>query len=149
LSGPLLLDVNVLLGWLWPAHQTHAAAMKWMKSLGGGQWASCPITQMGFLRIVTNPAFSPDVPNWSEASSILLNHTSNRQSHVFWQDSLTIDEIDRRFGKSIKGSGQITDAYLLALAIRNKGRLVTFDHRIAALTPPGSSEHQALLILKP
>lgn len=111
-------------------------------------WATCPITEMGFLRIVSNPSFSPHAPAWSEAVGILRKHTRSSPSHCFWQDSLTLAEVDTSLGKRIKGPNQITDAYLLALAIRNGGHMVTFDYRMEALAPEGSAEREALVILR-
>lgn len=149
MTGAWLLDVNVLLGWLWPTHETHAAATTWMRSVAKEDWATCPITEMGFLRIVTKPAFSPIAPRWNEAVSILSNHTVNNPRHRFWQDSLPLVDVDRQLGNQIRGSNQITDAYLLSLAMRNGGRMVTFDYRMESLAPVGSQENKALLILRP
>jgi len=112
-------------------------------------WATCPITEMGFLRIVTNPSFSPHAPAWAEAVSILRNHTEASPRHCFWQDSLALTEVDRSLGRRIKGPSQITDAYLLALAMHHKGTLVTFDYRTDALAAEGSVERGALVILRP
>jgi uncharacterized protein len=148
LSKVWLLDVNVLLGWLWPTHETHKAASIWVDNHRQEAWATCPITEMGFLRIVTNHSFSPNAPAWAEAARTLGKHTESNAVHHFWPDSLTLAEVDRQFGSRIKGPNQITDAYLLALAMSNHGRLVTFDYRIEALAPQGSRERAALEILR-
>jgi toxin-antitoxin system PIN domain toxin len=142
-----LLDVNVLLAWLWPTHEAHKAASDWKAQHRQEPWSTCPITEMGFLRIVTNPSFSSDAPAWAEAVRTLAKHTSKSAVHRFWQDSLTSVELDRQFGSRIEGPGQITDAYLLALAMQNNGRLVTFDRRVQKLAPQGTPEHAALEIL--
>ena len=149
MSKAWLLDVNVLLAWLWPAHEAHKAASSWMHSHRQEPWATCPITEMGFLRIVTNPSFSPHAPAWAEAVRILRKHTEASPRHCFWQDSLALAEVDRSLGRRIKGSSQITDAYLLVLAMHNDGRMVTFDYRTDALAPEGSEEREALVILRP
>jgi uncharacterized protein len=120
-----------------------------MKSLANDPWATCPITQMGFLRIVTNPSFSPAAPSWPEASTFLRRCMAETRNHIFWPDSLSLEQIDNRFGRRITGPNQITDAYLLALSMHHQGRMVTFDHRMMALAPPGTPQHEALLILKP
>lgn len=148
MSKVWLLDVNVLLGWLWPVHETHKTASIWMDNHRQEPWATCPITEMGFLRIVTTRGFSPNAPAWAEAVRMLGKHTEGNAVHCFWHDSLTLADVDRQFGSRIKGPNQITDAYLLALAILNDGRLVTFDYRIEALAPKGSREHAALEILR-
>jgi predicted nucleic acid-binding protein len=104
---------------------------------------------MGFLRIVTNRSFSPHAPAWAEAVGLLRKHTEANARHYFWQDSLPLAEVDSIFGSRIKGPNQITDAYLLSLAMRQGGRLATFDYRIERLAPEGSKEREALLILQP
>ena len=143
-----LLDVNVLVAWLWPAHEVHTAASTWMHNHRQEPWATCPITQMGFLRILTSQAFSPSAPKWAEAVALLRKHTKGSPNHSFWQDSVSLSEVDRTMGDRIKGPNQITDAYLLNLAIHHKGVLVTFDYRTRSLAPKGSAEHDALEILR-
>jgi toxin-antitoxin system PIN domain toxin len=147
LSKPWLLDVNVMLAWLWPAHEVHKAAQAWMHTHRQEPWATCPVTEMGFLRILTNQSFSPNAPKWPEAVKILRKQTADSPSHSFWQDSLSLAEVDLRLGSRIKGPNQITDAYLLAMAVHNKGRFVTFDYRTRSLAPDGSAEHDALVVL--
>lgn len=149
MSKAWLLDVNVLLAWLWPSHEAHKAASNWMNNHRQEPWATCPITEMGFLRIVTNPSFSPHAPAWAEAVGFLRKHTEGSPRHRFWPDSLTSAEVDRSLGRRIKGPSQITDAYLLVLAMRNEGRMVTFDYRTATLAPEGSAERESLVILRP
>jgi toxin-antitoxin system PIN domain toxin len=149
LSKVWLLDVNVLLAWLWPAHEAHKAASSWMHNHHQEPWATCPVTEMGFLRIVTTRSFSPHAPAWAEAVGILRKHTEGSPRHCFWQDSLTSAELDRRLGRRIKSPSLITDAYLLALALQNDGRMVTFDYRMETLAPEGSAEREALVILRP
>jgi predicted nucleic acid-binding protein len=106
------------------------------------------MTEMGFVRILTNRAFSPNAPKWAEAVTILHKHTNGSPNHSFWQDSISIAELDRMLGSRIKGPNQITDAYLLTLAIHHKGRFVTFDHRTQSLAPKDSAEHDVLVILR-
>ena len=142
-----LLDVNVLLAWLWPAHEAHKAASSWMHNHLQEPWATCPITEMGFLRIVTTRSFSPHAPVWAEAVEILRKQTEDSR-HSFWQDSLTSAELDKRLGRRIKSPSLISDAYLLTLAMQNGGRMVTFDYRMETLAPEGSTEREALVILR-
>lgn len=149
MNNAWLLDVNVLLAWLWPAHEAHKAASSWMHNHRQEPWATCPVTEMGFLRIVTTRSFSPHAPSWAEAVGILRKHTEGSPRHYFWPDSLTSVELDRRLGKRINGPNQITDAYLLALAMQNDGRMVTFDYRMETLAAEGSVEREALVILRP
>jgi toxin-antitoxin system PIN domain toxin len=149
LIGTWLLDVNVLLAWLWPTHEAHKAASKWMRDHHQQPWATCPVTEMGFLRIVTNRSFSANAPQWAEAVAILREQTERSAGHVFWHDSLSLGDIDDGFGSRIKGPSQITDAYLLSMAVHEQGRFVTFDYRAQTLAPEGSPDHDALVILHP
>ncbi|MGO9316837.1 MAG: TA system VapC family ribonuclease toxin [Terracidiphilus sp.] len=149
MSKVWLLDVNVLLAWLWPAHEAHMAASSWMNDHRQEPWATCPVTEMGFLRIVTTRSFSPHAPAWPEAVEILCKYTEGSPRHCFWQDSLTMAELNRRLGRRIKSTSLITDAYLLALAMQNDGCMVTFDYRMETLAPEGSAEREALVILRP
>ncbi len=149
MSKVWLLDVNVLLAWLWPAHETHKAASSWMHNHRQEQWATCPVTELGFLRIVTTRSFSPHAPAWSEAVAILRKHTQDSPRHYFWPDSLTSAELNTSLGERIKSPNQITDAYLLALAMHHDGRMVTFDYRMETLAPEGSVERETLVILRP
>jgi toxin-antitoxin system PIN domain toxin len=148
LNKTWLLDVSVLLAWLWPAHEAHKTAESWILHHRQEAWASCPITEMGFLRIVTNRSFSPDAPNWVEAIKILRKHTKGNPAHSFWKDSISLVEVGEKLGGRISGPNQITGAYLLAMAMQHKGCLVTFDYRVQSLAPKGSDECNALLILR-
>ena len=149
MSKVWLLDVNVLLAWLWPMHEAHNAASSWMHNHRQESWATCPVTEMGFLRIVTTRSFSPHAPVWAEAAGILRKQTEGSPRHCFWPDSLTTAELDRCLGRHIKSPSLITDAYLLTLAMQNDGRMVTFDYRMETLAPEGSAEREALVILRP
>jgi predicted nucleic acid-binding protein len=104
---------------------------------------------MGFLRIVSNPSFSPAAPAWKEAIKLLSQQTGNHPGHVFWPDTVVPVGMPQSLNSRIQGSTQISDAYLLALAMHNHASMVTFDYRMAALAPPGTPEHKALLILRP
>jgi len=148
LSKVWLFDVNVMIAWLWPTHEAHKTASAWMNNHRLEPWATCPITEMGFLRIVTNRSFSPIAPKWAEAVRLLGKYTEGNASHRFWPDSLTLVEIHKQFGSRITGPNQITDAYLLSLAMQNDGRLLTFDYKIEAIAPQGSPARAALEILR-
>jgi len=126
-----LLDVNVLVAMAWPRHTAHAAVQKWLARHADDGWASCPLTQAGFARIVSNPAFSRDALTPKQAVA-LLEANLGHPAHHFWQDNLSLNEALAKVGV-LAGHNQITDAYLLALAISRKGTLVTLDKSIAKL----------------
>jgi uncharacterized protein len=141
-----LLDTNVLVALLWPSHAQHDLAVKWFTRRRGKGWATCPLTQAGFVRIVSNPAFSRDAVTPREAAGVLVANTAAKD-HSFWPDELPFVEAVAFTEARLVGHQQVTDAYLLGLALRRGGLLATLDQRIAALTEPKSAEHKALEIV--
>lgn len=148
MSAAALLDVNVLLALLWRPHAMHGAAMKWFTQRGRMGWATSALTQTGFVRVLSNPAFTKTGPRPHEAIAILGQSIADPH-HQFWKEPVPITDISESLRSRIQGHKQITDAYLLTLAVRNKGSLVTFDYRMASLPARGSSEEKALLVLRP
>lgn len=138
-----LLDTNLLIALLWPSHERHGLALKWFTRHRGRGWATCPITQAGFVRIVSNPAFSRDAVQPREAIHVLAANTAAKD-HTFWPDDLPFADAVAFTGVRLLGHQQVTDAYLLGLAVRRGGILATLDQRIAALTEPKSAERKAL-----
>lgn len=138
-----LLDTNLLISLLWPSHEQHGLALKWFTRHRGRGWATCPVTQAGFVRIVSNPAFSRDAVQPREAIHVLSANTAAKD-HTFWPDELPFADAVAFTGVRLMGHQQVTDAYLLGLAVRRGGILATLDQRIAALTEPKSDERKAL-----
>ena len=87
----VLLDVNVLIALLWPAHEHHEAAHRWFAARGTARWATCPLTEMAFVRIVSNPAFSTDALAPIEALSLLARNLTH-PAHEFWPDDVGLVE---------------------------------------------------------
>jgi toxin-antitoxin system PIN domain toxin len=141
-----LLDTNVLIALLWPSHAQHDRAVKWFGRHRVKGWATCPLTEAGFVRIVSNPAFSRDAVTPREAIGVLTANTAAKD-HEFWPDELPLPEAIAFTGARLVGHQQVTDAYLLGLAIRRGGVLVTLDERIAALTEPRSENRKSLEIV--
>ena len=132
-----LLDVNVLIALLDADHSLHGPAMTWFEANARQGWASCPITQNGCLRIMSHPAY----PNAPPVRTILDRLTAATATglHEFWADDVSLLD-DRLLDHSrILGSRQITDLYLLALAVTHGGRLVTFDTSIARQAVRGAT----------
>jgi toxin-antitoxin system PIN domain toxin len=127
-----LLDVNVLVALLWSSHEDHERVQTWFAQSSKAGWATCPFTQAGCVRILSNPAFSKNAPSPQQALK-LLSVNLNHSSHVFWPDDLTLVEAVRPMERLLVGHKQVSDAYLLGLAIRRKARLVTLDRSISAL----------------
>jgi uncharacterized protein len=141
-----LLDTNLLIALLWPAHERHDLAVKWFARHRGDGWATCPVTQAGFVRIVSNPAFSRDAVRPREAVEVLSANLAG-PDHTFWPDDASFPEAVAFARLRLIGHQQVTDAYLLGLAIRHGGLLATLDERIAALVEPKSMERRALEIV--
>jgi toxin-antitoxin system PIN domain toxin len=128
--APVLLDINVLTALLWPAHEHHEAAHRWFGALGRTPWATCPITQLGFMRLVSNPAFSRDALTPAAAAALLADNLAHH-AHQFWPDHLPAPAAVKE--RVPQGYRQFTDAYLIALAARRKGVFATFDRGAARL----------------
>lgn len=108
--------------------------------------ATCPITEAGFVRIISNPAFSRDAVTPNEAIQVLAANTAAKD-HQFWGITSPFESSVAFAGPRLVGHNQITDAYLLGLALRLGGKLATLDGGIAALTAPKSDESKALEIV--
>lgn len=126
--SPALLDVNVLVALFDPFHVHHETAHQWFRSLRGEKWATCPLTINGCVRIMSQPGFKQDPMTPAEVAVTL--HSLFDQHHDFWTDSISILD-DTIFSLEELHSGrQLTDVYLLGLAVRRGGHLVTFDRSI-------------------
>lgn len=139
-----LLDVNVLIALLDAAHIHHARAMSWLEREIEYGWASCPLTQNGCVRILSQPAYPSPLPAKQVAER--LAEATGDSSHAFWPDSYSLLENDVIHWQHILGHRQITDAYLLGLAVRNGGRFVTFDRRLPLNTVPGATPDHLTVI---
>ncbi len=123
-----LLDVNVLIALMDIGHVHHMAAMEWIeKNLLSG-WASCPITQNGCIRIMSQPNYPAALPAAQVAER--LAEAAASPEHEFWADSVSLLNLELFDLSRVLGPRQITDLYLLTLSVRNGGRFVTFDRRI-------------------
>jgi len=129
-----LLDVNVLIALGWGGHPDHSGVLHWFARYGARGWATCPITQAAFVRIVSNPAFSAHAASPREALRLLAANLRHPK-HQFWPDDLSLEESVSRFGDRLVGHQQVTDAYLLGLTVQNKGKLATLDRGIVDLLP--------------
>ncbi len=142
-----LLDVNVLVARFWEPHVFHRKVRAWMASHEREGWATCPITQAGLVRTICNPGFSQDSPRPAEAIHWLAETLRGARSHQFWADDLPVSAACSECAPQLSGFKQLTDAYLLVLAIHRNGRLLTLDQRMLALTPEESPARKALVLL--
>ena len=141
-----LLDVNVLIALLWPPHEAHARAQRWFAQNARQGWATCAMTQAGFVRIVSNPIFSRRAVSPRDALDV-LSGSLQHPAHHFWTEDIGVTEALAHFGRRLLGHQQITDAYLLGLAIQKKGRLATLDASISSLLSEQSAARNRLVLL--
>ncbi|MBW3602065.1 MAG: PIN domain-containing protein [Actinobacteria bacterium] len=139
-----LLDVNVLLALLDADHVDHRRARAFLSDHIGAGWASCPLTENGFVRIISQPRYTSPVP--TAVAVERLAEATRGGPHEFWPDDLSLLDpvvVDR---SRLLGPRQLTDAYLLALAVAHGGRLATFDLAVALDAVPGATEAHLLRI---
>ena len=132
---PRLLDVNVLIALAWSSHVHHRGAQRWFGRRRKAGFRTCPLTQMGFVRLSCNPHFTPDAVA-PGAALALMAQIASLPDHEFWPDDLPIKEALAE-AQPILGHRQITDAYLIALAVAHGGVLATLDPGVLALPNSG------------
>lgn len=139
-----LLDVNVLIALLDAAHVHHRVAREWLHENIGHGWASCPLTQNGCIRILSQASYpGSQAPALAAAR---LAHACQTQWHEFWPDSVSLLQAGLLDWQQILSSRQVTDAYLLALAVQHGGRLVTLDRSISLAAVPGATSQHLVCI---
>ncbi|MDR2453279.1 MAG: hypothetical protein LBD51_01735 [Bifidobacteriaceae bacterium] len=139
-----LLDVSALIALLDPEHSKHREMASWFIRESERGWATCPLTQNGFLRIVTGPRYANPLPP-AQAWDALAS-ACDLASHQFWPCDLSLLDRSRFDPGRITGPAQLTDAYLLGLAVERGGSFVTLDRRISPYSVPGAAaEHLATL----
>jgi hypothetical protein len=138
-----LPDINLLLATIDPDHEHHQLARGWFNQHRFSGWATCPLTENGFVRILGHPNY-PNGPGNTEIARSLLRELVRLPGHQFWADSLSICE-SVRF-PALSGPKNITDVYLLGLAVAHDAQFVTLDQRIDPAMVKSGATH--LLIVK-
>lgn len=141
-----LLDVNVLLALAWPNHVHHQAAHSWFARNHAEGWASCPLTQLRFVRLSMQPAVVKVPILFGDAMESLARMTAHG-AHRFWPLESGLAGIRDEIRQRVVGHHQVADAVLLDLAIRNQGQLATFDRGVASLLPPDSPLRDAAVTI--
>lgn len=133
-----LLDTNVLIALLDPDHVFHQRAHHWWNGQSQIGWASCPLTENGVVRIMSNPGYSR-VAKFQPCDLIeRLDLFANQSNHEFWHDDLSLrDRTAFQWGR-LYSPRAITDVYLLALALKHQGTLATFDQSITVAAVVGA-----------
>ena len=131
-----LLDVNVLIALIDPTHVHHDRAHDWFADAGSRDWLSCPTTQNGAIRVVSNPRYSNAQPT-PESAILSLRSLAAVGSHRFVSDDVSLLDAATIDPTALITSSEVTDTYLLALARRHDSRLATFDRRMATAAVTG------------
>ena len=139
-----LFNVNVLLALFDPDHTFNRRARAWWSTNRTNGWATCPLTQNGFVRVMSQPSYRQN-RSIADAAALLKAGVLQR-GHALWPDDVAMTDVHMFDHSRILGPKQITDIYLLALAVRNEGRLVTFDRGIP-LAAVRSAEPRHLIVL--
>jgi hypothetical protein len=140
-----LLDVNVLVALFDEMHSHHEAAHQWFGRNRRLGWATCPLTENGFVRIISNPTYPGRRVNLTDAIA-RLEELAASGDHTFWPDSVSLRDRGLFDSKHITGHRQLTDIYLLALAFQHGGRLATCDRTIPSRAVRGAKpEHLAII----
>jgi toxin-antitoxin system PIN domain toxin len=123
------LDVNLLVVLLDAAHSHHEPAHRWFSSVGNASWATCPLTENGLIRVLSNPAYPNVSASPLDVANVLRTFCSHPE-HVFWPDTISLPDSAVSDLSQLQGHQQITDLYLAALAKSRGGKLATFDTSI-------------------
>jgi hypothetical protein len=140
-----LLDVNVLVALAWPNHVHHQAAHRWFARHAGPGWATSSVVELGFIRVSSNARVVPSAVSPQEAAGLLRRITAFA-GHHFWRDDVRFAESPHVALSHVVGHQQVTDAHLVALAIRHGGRLATFDRGVRALVPAGHTREVVAVV---
>jgi toxin-antitoxin system PIN domain toxin len=144
-AGVALLDVNVLVALFNPDHIFHEAAHDWFSDHREHGWATCALTELGAVRVLANPKY------WDHAERTVSLVERVRAfcasgHHTFWRDTISVRD-ETRFDLSYaSGHRQLSDLYLLGLAVHNRGYLATFDTRIPLKAVTGATPQSVAII---
>lgn len=133
-----LLDVNVLVALFDPVHTHHEAAHEWFNPNRQAGWATCPLTENGLVRVISNPSYPGRRTTIRDAIQRLTRFRGSG-GHTFWSDSASLCDSLLIRPAHLVGHRQLTDVYLLALAVTHGGRLATFDRSIPLAAVDGAT----------
>ena len=145
MSRVALLDVNLLVALFDPDHIHHEVAHGWFEDHRAAGWATCPMTESGFLRVLSNPAYEAAVKRPLDLIARLRQFCSSGH-HVFWPATVSLREESAFNPAMIRGHRQLTDVCLLGLTVRMGGRLATFDHTIPLGAVVGATRESVAIV---
>jgi toxin-antitoxin system PIN domain toxin len=138
----VLLDVNLLIALFSEGHVDHEAAQDWFAEAKDRGWATCPLTENGFVRVMRQRR-----PTWPvDQFARLLRQFCDDRHHAFWPDALSLTDPAIFDTGMIDGPQQITDVYLLGLAVKKNAALATLDRSIPLRAVRGAREANLLVI---
>ena len=129
-----------------PAHIHHDAAHRWFSAHRADGWATCPMTENGFVRVLSNPAYPGRRTTVPDAVARLRTLTA-AEDQVFWPDEISLLEPGTVDPSRLGGHRMITDAYLVALAVANAGKVASFDRALPTGAVPGASDVTVSLLV--
>ena len=139
-----LLDINVLIALLDAQHIHHRMASAWLEKHIDQGWSSCPLTQNGVIRIMSQPSYPNPLPPAVTAER--LAEATATAWHQFWPDDISLLNKNILNWEAVLGSRQITDCYLLALAVHHHARFASFDRRVnLSAVPAAAHDHLAII----
>ena len=141
--GSALLDVNLLVALFDPDHIHHTLAHDWFADHRQDGWATCPMTENGFVRVLANPGYRAEV-----VRAVVLSISSallRQRRHVFWPDAVSL-AIEDVHAAAAAVTRQVTDVYLLGLAEKMGGGLATFDRTIPIGAVVGSTRSMLAIV---
>ncbi len=136
--------MNVLLALLDGGHVEHAWAREWLAAEVGSGWASCAITPNGVVRVMSQSRYPSPAP--PAVVTDLLEHVCGTVHHEFWPCEVSLLDPKAIRRERLHGPRQVTDAYLLALAVHRGGRFVTFDRTVARSAVPGAAARHLVVL---
>jgi toxin-antitoxin system PIN domain toxin len=139
-----LLDINVLLALLDADHVDHQRAQEWISGEIQHGWASCALTQNGFVRIISQPRYPSPVSPFEAVER--LRRATSTEYHELWPCSISFLDDRCINSRHVHGPRQVTDVYLLALAVEHRGRFVTFDRSIPLSAAPGATPEHLVVV---
>lgn len=138
-----LLDVNTLIALLDADHVAHHTVETWFATNASDGWVTCPITENAFIRVTSNPRY-PN-PHPLQVARDALGEATRSEHHRFWPCDVSLLGTTVEFERLL-GPKQVTDAYLLALAVAHRGRLVTLDHRMVLSAVVGAADDHVITL---
>jgi uncharacterized protein len=139
-----LLDVSTVIALLDRTHVSHGTVHQWFDATGKAGWATCPIVENGVVRILSQPSY-PNSMNSPALAATYVRKLCETGSHQFWSDDISLVRsplIDPAF---VLSAAQVTDTYLLALAVHRQGTFATLDRRLSSAAIKDGKDHLLLL----